>query len=96
MESIRVEAKMTDVGMNRREKEKIVFAGLVSGNPSLIQSNFGFKGNFELVIPMASGGLAHYWRNNDDLELPWYGPVKFGDATDRFNSASLIQSSFGS
>jgi len=93
---IRVEAKMMDVGMNMREKEESVFAGLVSGNPSLIQSNFGFKGNFELVVPMTSGGLAHYWRNNDDLELPWYGPIKFGDATDRFNSSSLIQSSFGS
>jgi hypothetical protein len=63
---------------------------------TFVQSNFGNPGNFELVVPVASGGFAHYWRNNDDLELPWYGPVKFGDATDRFNSASLIQSSFGS
>ena len=35
------------------------------GNPSLIQSNFGSKGNFEALIPVTSGGvvsLQHWWR----------------------------------
>jgi hypothetical protein len=36
----------------------------VTGNPVLIQSRSN-KGNFELITPAASGGLAHYWRNND-------------------------------
>ena len=27
---------------------------------------------------MASGGVAHYWRNNDDPMLPWHGPTVFG------------------
>jgi hypothetical protein len=82
--------------VKKEEKGEIVFAGQFSGNPSLIQSNFGLKGNFELVVPMSNGGLAHYWRNNDDPELPWYGPIKFGEADGRFNSSSLIQSNFGS
>lgn len=92
---IKVEAKASDVSPERSVKE-IVFSGPVSGTPSLIQSNFGFKGNFELVVPMSDGGLAHYWRNNDDPELPWYGPIKFGEGNGRFNSSSLIQSRFGS
>ena len=31
----------------------------LAGNPVLIQSRFGAQGNFELVAPLASGGLAH-------------------------------------
>lgn len=92
---IKVDAKASDVSPEQSVKE-IIFSGPVSGTPSLIQSNFGFKGNFELVVPMSDGGLAHYWRNNDDPELPWYGPIKFGEDNGRFNSSSLIQSRFGS
>ena len=52
--------------------------GGVSGMPTLIQSRCGTKGNFELLTPMASGGLAHYWRNNDEPAIPWHGPAIFG------------------
>jgi hypothetical protein len=45
---------------------------------SLLQSTYGKIGNFELVVPLASGGLAYYWRNNDDKRLLWHGPGKFG------------------
>jgi len=66
-----------------------------SGVPSLIQSRFGNKGNFELVTPLASGGLAHYWRNNDSEDLPWYGPVKFGFEAGNVYGVSLIEGNFG-
>jgi hypothetical protein len=36
----------------------------------LIQSNFGIKGNFEVVVRVL-GGLQHWYRNNDDPTLPW-------------------------
>ena len=94
--AIKIEVESTGDRSKKEENEEIVFAGPFSGNPSLIQSNFGLKGNFELVVPLSNGGLAHYWRNNDDPDLPWYGPVKFGGADSRFNSSSLIQSNFGS
>jgi hypothetical protein len=68
----------------------------VSGNPSFIQSRFGRKGNFELVVPLASGGLAFYWRNNDDPALPWSAPMAFGTSAGRVETVSLIQSNFGS
>lgn len=64
-----------------------------SGNPSLIQGRFGYRGNFELVVPLAEGGLAHYWRDNDDPDLSWHGPTKFGQG-EVFSSTSMIQSNF--
>jgi hypothetical protein len=69
--------------------------GGVSGVPTLIQSRFGNKGNFELVTPMASGGLAHYWRNNDDPAIPWHGPTIFGQELGSVGSISLIEKKFG-
>ena len=69
--------------------------GGVSGVPILIQSPFGNKGNFELLTPMASGGLAHYWRNNDDPFVPWFGPIRFGQEAGRFEAVGMIQSNFG-
>lgn len=69
---------------------------VVTGSPSLIQSRFGSKGNFELVTPLASGGLAHYSRANDDPNLPWYGPTIFGLDAGVVDAACLIQSHFSS
>lgn len=68
----------------------------VAGNPSLIQSRYGTMGNFELVVPLASGGLAHYFRNNDDPTLPWSGPTPFGQSLGAVDAVSLIESNFGS
>ena len=64
--------------------------GGVSGAPTLIQSRCGNKGNFELLTPMASGGLAHYWRNNDDPFVPWFGPIRFGQEAGRFEAVGMI------
>jgi len=47
---------------------------------NLIQSNFGFQGNFELVVPLGNH-LAHYFRDNDAPGLPWHGPFVFFDST---------------
>jgi hypothetical protein len=68
----------------------------VVGVPSLIQSRYGVTGNFELISPVAGGGLAHLWRDNDAAALPWYGPVVFGQSGGQYQAASLIQSNFGS
>ena len=69
--------------------------GGVSGSLGLIQSHFGTKGNFEVVVPALGGGLAHYWRNNDDPSFPWTGPTAFGAKLGVVDSVSLIQSNFG-
>lgn len=44
--------------------------GGVGGAPALLQSNYGTKGNFEVLVPLATGGIAHYWRNNDAEGIP--------------------------
>jgi hypothetical protein len=67
----------------------------LSGDSCFIQSRFGTRGNFELVVPLASGGIAHYDRNNDDPSFPWFGPNVFGADVGIFSAVSLIQSNFG-
>src|ERR1700756_4788116 len=53
----------------------------VMGNPSLAQATPGTYGttfgNFELVVPLRTGGIGHFFRNNDDPSFPWSGPVVF-------------------
>jgi hypothetical protein len=75
--------------------ERTLPLGGVSGVPTMVQSRCGNKGKFELVTPMASGGLAHYWRNNDDPSVPWFGPIRFGQSAERFEAVGMIQSNFG-
>lgn len=70
-----------------------LFSG-VRGNPVLIQSRFGTKGNFELAVPSAAGGILFAWRNNDIPSLPWSAPVRFGTGT--VEAITMIQSNFGS
>jgi hypothetical protein len=73
----------------------ITIAGSVAGGPGFIQSRFGTQGNFEVVVPTVSGGLTHYFRNNDDSNLPWIQSTSFGEAIGAVNAVSLIQSNFG-
>jgi hypothetical protein len=70
------------------------FGSGVSGNPSFVQGRFGNKGNFEVVVPRAAGGLAHYWRNNDAPGFPWSGETAFATGLGRVNSVALIQGNF--
>ncbi len=67
--------------------------GGVVGQHAMLQSSFGEHGNFELVAPLASGGLGHWWRDNDDPLLSWHGPTLFGVGA--VDAVALIQSTFG-
>jgi hypothetical protein len=71
----------------------VTFGSGVAGNPSLIQGNFGQRGNFEVVVPRAAGGLSHYWRANNTSGYPWHGPNNFGRG--RYDEVALIQGNFG-
>lgn len=70
----------------------------VTGAPALIESTYGAAsgrpGNFELVSPLAGGGLGHWWRNNDASQQ-WSGPARFG-GTQTVEAVGLVQSNFGS
>lgn len=68
-----------------------------TGNPAPIQSTFGKKENFELVVPAASGGLFHFWKDNNDRRKPSPGnkAVAFAQSEGVFRRVSLIQSNYG-
>jgi hypothetical protein len=63
------------------------------GSGFAIQGQFGSKGNFEVVAPLQSVRLAHFWRDNDAPSLPWQGPTTFG-SNDHYHPVALIQSNF--
>ncbi|MFL5655408.1 MAG: hypothetical protein ACJ8CB_14690, partial [Ktedonobacteraceae bacterium] len=74
-----------------------LIANGVTGNPALIQGQFGHHGNFELVVPLASGGIAHYWRDNDDPRtFPWKRSTVFGTDQGKVDAVTLVQSTFTS
>jgi hypothetical protein len=62
---------------------------------ALSQSRFGTRGNFEMVVRLPGGGLAHFWRNNDAPGLPWNGPFPFG-SPDTYDAVASMQSNFTS
>ena len=71
-----------------------VKSGQATGNPALIQGRFEHRGNFEMVVPLASGGLAHYDRANDLPFVPWFGPNDFAADVGELDAVTLIQSNF--
>src|SRR2546429_307530 len=66
------------------------------GVPAFIQGHFGTKGNFEVIVPLTSGGLAKYFRENDTPGLPWRGRLVFGLTAGDYYSAAMILSNFSS
>lgn len=66
----------------------LVSAG-VGGCPAMIQSNYGVRGNFEVLVPLASGGIQAYSRNNDGPSLPWAAGSKLGTA--KYRAVGFIQ-----
>jgi hypothetical protein len=62
----------------------------VSGQHAFVQ---GALGNFEIIAPLAGGGLAHWWRDNADNALTWHGPTLFGIGL--IEAVGAIETSFG-
>jgi hypothetical protein len=52
----------------------------VTGDPAMIQSNYGGAGNYEMLVPEGSK-LVHYWRNNDDQNYGWNRGATFDFAS---------------
>jgi chitosanase len=70
-----------------------------SGIPSFIQSKHGTPGaagNYELVTPLTTGGIAHLARINEDPNnLQWGPPSVFATDAGQVEAVSLIESNFG-
>lgn len=71
----------------------VVLAGGVGGAPALIQSNRGTRGNFEVLVPLAAGGIAHHWRDNDG-DLAWRRHAVFAQGQ-QYRAVGLLQAQFG-
>lgn len=64
---------------------------VVAGSaPGLIQGPHGLPRNFEVVAPLAGGGLGHWWRDNSHPAFPWNGPAPFAGAAGQFEAATLV------
>jgi hypothetical protein len=70
-------------------------AGGAAGVPSLIQSRFGFRGNFEMLFPATDKGLFHMWRNHDVYGYPWSAAKLFATELGHVDAVSLIHGSRG-
>lgn len=70
-------------------------AGML-GRPEFIQGRAGSRGYFEVVTPLAAGGMAHYYRDYDDADFrgSMREEARFGIGQ-TFGAASLIQRNFG-
>lgn len=71
------------------------FFGGARGVPSFVQSSFGARGNFELVTPLAAGGLSHLWRDNDAPALSWSAALPAFGGEEHYDAVALIESNFG-
>ncbi len=71
------------------------FASGVAGHPALIQSRFGTHGNLELVVPTASGGISHYWCDNDQPHPHWIHTGVFAAGLGQVDAVAMIQSNYG-
>lgn len=78
-----------------------------SGAPALIQSFFGSQGNFELIVPVSSGGMDHYWSNNNaglphrpfptsaPANMPVWGRAFHFGRGNRVEAVRIIHSDYG-
>jgi hypothetical protein len=74
-------------------REPVKFFSGATGIPGFIQGDFGNQGNFEVVTPLAAGGMAHLQRDDDlPATFPWTEVTTFGSG--QVTAASLLQSNF--
>ena len=64
-----------------------------AGWGSFIQgSSGGAHGNFEVLVEECPESITHYWRPNEELDLPWMRPVKGRSSASRLRSSSRARS----
>lgn len=73
------------------------FATGVSGTPAFIEGPFGTPvGNFEVVTPLVTGGMRHYWRDNiPNHGAPWNASDPFAESFGEVTDVSLSKNKTG-
>jgi hypothetical protein len=79
--------KLYDGGGYAWSSPALIASG-VRGTPAFIQSKVGTVGNFEVVVPLAAGGIAHYFRDNDS-GADWVKSRTFGSGI--YDSVAMIR-----
>src|SRR5687768_17148673 len=71
LEGTRLVHHWRDDGGSWRWQARTYLPGTVPvvGNPALLESSHGGRGNYEVVAPLATGGLGHWWRDHDQAGL---------------------------
>jgi hypothetical protein len=62
--------------------------------PAFVQGSSGRAGNFEVIIPLATGGFTHFYRNNDLPGLPWSRTVEGAAHLGPLGAVTLIESDY--
>jgi hypothetical protein len=70
------------------------FGDGTAGNPVLIESSFPGARNFEVIVPSATSGLIHFYRNNQAFGTPWSGPRPFATNLGKVDAVAMMQSTF--
>jgi hypothetical protein len=70
------------------------------GSPAMTQSGFGpMSSNFELIVPVAGGGMDHYWLNrntpHNEFNAGWNRFTHFGRPGIEVEAVRLMYSTFG-
>ncbi|HEY2667443.1 MAG TPA: C1 family peptidase [Actinomycetota bacterium] len=67
-------------------------SGVMFSGPALIQSNYGTRGNLELVCVLNSGQMQHWWRDDDHGNV-WHPGPTFG--ANCSSAPCMIEGQFG-
>jgi hypothetical protein len=67
-------------------------ANIALSGPALIQSQYGTKGNLELVAVLGNGQMQHWWRDDDHGNV-WNAGVTFGAGVD--SPPYMIEGQYG-
>jgi hypothetical protein len=74
-------------------QDETFLPGKAAGPPAFIQSRFGHRGNFEVIVPRPGGGLSHFWRDNDGIPI-WH-TAQPPATTGTWSGVGLSHTSFG-
>lgn len=66
-----------------------------SGAIAMIRSSIERAPNLELLVPLDAGGIAHYWRDENDPLKSWHAGAVLGEDEGKFRAVGVVQNRIG-
>lgn len=66
-----------------------------SGAIAMIRSSIERAQNLEFMVPLETGGIAHYWRDENDPLKNWHAGAVLGEDEGKFRAVAVVQSRAG-